>query len=329
MTCPDSVASDSREYKIPHYSLDKLDDAFLFVISTVGLLFTIIQVYRANLTGIFEIIPLLILGVFLPFYVGYIRGAIYDSLIERVRGWIYLIVGVSAYSAFLTLTLAGLSALSIAVFLVLASLLFSFVALLSIQYIEKWFRNTFSFEESAQNMYAFSGTVASSFLLAFAFVTLTKLLNSLQFSFLLTQMIIVYPFILVAVVTEKLSRQVQNAHLTKSFEEIENEAYANQPPKSLKFLLSIALLATNLGTCGVRETFKKSKLFLVSLFASLILLFLGSFLISYNSQFPEIPEIIPDAFLLLGMVLLALAVIPFFRLKKINFESLDFLKFHK
>jgi len=314
MTCPDSVASDSREYKIPNYSLDKLDDAFLFVISTVGLLFTIIQGYRANLTGIIEIIPLLFLGVFLPFYVGYIRGAVHNSLIERVRGWIYLIVGVSAYCAFLTLKLGG--------FLILVSLLFIFVALGSIHYIEKWFKNTFSFEESAQNMYSFSGTVASSFLLAIAFDYLTQLLSNIQVSLLLTQMVIVYPFVMVAMMSEKLSREVQHAHMNKSFEEIENEIYSHEPHKSIKFLLSILFLASFLGAAGLKDGLKKIKLLFLPLLSSLILFTLGTFLLSSQNLFQKIPEIIPDIFLILGMFLLALAVIPFLRLEKINLDNI-------
>lgn len=83
--------------------LDRLDDAFLFTISLVGVLFTVVQVATEGITGLIEILPLLILGIAIPFYVGYIRGAIEcKSVIERARGWVYLAVVVIAYFAFFT-----------------------------------------------------------------------------------------------------------------------------------------------------------------------------------------------------------------------------------
>jgi hypothetical protein len=44
--------------------------------------------------------PLLIVGLFFPFYIGYLRGAIVvDSILERIRGWIYFTTGTSIYAA--------------------------------------------------------------------------------------------------------------------------------------------------------------------------------------------------------------------------------------
>jgi hypothetical protein len=43
-------------------------------------------------------IPFLILGVVVPFYVGYIRGVIeIDTVEERIRGWIYSIIGTNYF----------------------------------------------------------------------------------------------------------------------------------------------------------------------------------------------------------------------------------------
>lgn len=81
--------------------LERLDTAFLFIISLVGLLFTIIQFAAEGIAGLLEILPLLVLGVVIPFYVGYVRGAIEDnSLIEKARGWVFLTVGVSLLRLF-------------------------------------------------------------------------------------------------------------------------------------------------------------------------------------------------------------------------------------
>lgn len=78
------------------------DDALLFVISS----FSIVVAIFVAIVGINQVIylfPLLLIWVIFPFYTGYLRGAIEtDSIVERGRGWIYLIIGVSSYAAFLT-----------------------------------------------------------------------------------------------------------------------------------------------------------------------------------------------------------------------------------
>ena len=80
--------------------VDRLDNAFLFVLSSVGLLISFIQIRQKSLSGLIEAIPFLLLGIILPFYVGYLRGAIEkDSLGERIRGWICLIIGTTSYFA--------------------------------------------------------------------------------------------------------------------------------------------------------------------------------------------------------------------------------------
>lgn len=55
---------------------------------------------------IIYLLPLLLFWIALPFYIGYLRGAIkFDSIVERTRGWIYLIVGVSTYAALMSATI--------------------------------------------------------------------------------------------------------------------------------------------------------------------------------------------------------------------------------
>jgi hypothetical protein len=43
--------------------------------------------------------PLLIVGVVIPFYYGYWRGALEDSAVMRARGWAFLLSGVFGYTA--------------------------------------------------------------------------------------------------------------------------------------------------------------------------------------------------------------------------------------
>ena len=56
--------------------LDKLDDAFLFIVSFIGLLITIIQasIFGTSVQSLVEVLPLLFLGMVMPLYIGYFRG---------------------------------------------------------------------------------------------------------------------------------------------------------------------------------------------------------------------------------------------------------------
>ncbi|TDA41836.1 MAG: hypothetical protein DSO07_02470 [Thermoproteota archaeon] len=76
---------------------DKLDESLLFLISLTSIIFTIIQAFSGGLRFLLYSIPLLIFGVIMPFYYGYWRGALEDSAIMRVRGWIYLFFGTIGY----------------------------------------------------------------------------------------------------------------------------------------------------------------------------------------------------------------------------------------
>jgi hypothetical protein len=304
------VKDTPAQVKESHYSLEKLDEAFLFSISLVSLAFTIIQVYQASLLGLIQIIPLLVLGVALPFYVGYLRGAIYDSLIERLRGWVYLIVGVNAYCAFLALTLPSWFALT--------SLFFIMVAVISIQHMETWFKNVFSFEETAPNMYSFSGTVASSFILAFSFVFVNKLLVNSQFSVFVLQIVMIYLSFMIAVASEKLSREVQRAQINTNIEDLKADLIKDAIVKRGNLVILTINLAMKLAKSGVLEIGKKSKYIL---FISLFLFLFGTFFLDPTTSV-KIPEILPEVAIFIGMLLFALSVFPFLKLKNIDYFTL-------
>jgi hypothetical protein len=76
---------------------DKLDEGFLFLISLTSVIFMIIQTFLSGVSFLLYAIPLLVLGVGLPFYFGYWKGALENSVIMRVRGWIYLYFGTFGY----------------------------------------------------------------------------------------------------------------------------------------------------------------------------------------------------------------------------------------
>jgi hypothetical protein len=81
---------------------DKLDEALLSLISLTSIIFTIIQAFSGGITFVLYSTLLLIFGVVAPFYYGYWKGALEDSAIMRVRGWIYLFSGTLGYATFVT-----------------------------------------------------------------------------------------------------------------------------------------------------------------------------------------------------------------------------------
>jgi hypothetical protein len=77
---------------------DKLDDALLFLMGSLGILFGLIQLYVGFSTLLQFIFPVALLGWVLPFYFGFVRGAIRDSMADRYRGWIFLVFGLFLYT---------------------------------------------------------------------------------------------------------------------------------------------------------------------------------------------------------------------------------------
>ena len=78
----------------------KLDSMFLLIPTIFGLSIAISS--SLIRTEPFGVALIVICSVFMiaavwPIYIGYVRGAIMDDILERARGWIYLIVGVLVY----------------------------------------------------------------------------------------------------------------------------------------------------------------------------------------------------------------------------------------
>jgi hypothetical protein len=88
----------SKSYFNKKLRVGKLDSALLFLSSTVGLMFAVIRAAINPSTSIVTSIPLIVLGIVLPFYYGYVRGALVkSSAVDRYRGWIFFLVGLGAY----------------------------------------------------------------------------------------------------------------------------------------------------------------------------------------------------------------------------------------
>jgi hypothetical protein len=80
----------------------KLDSALLFLISLIALIFGFLQTVVGGYVALLFSLPLLFIGWVLPFYIGFVRGAlIHDSPTDRTRGWNYFILGVGTYLVYL------------------------------------------------------------------------------------------------------------------------------------------------------------------------------------------------------------------------------------
>jgi hypothetical protein len=80
---------------------ESLDNGLLFALGLVTFVITLLQINMDDPTQVIEAIPFIVLGIVLPFVVGYLRGAIeFDSVEERLRGWIYFLIGTFSYFAF-------------------------------------------------------------------------------------------------------------------------------------------------------------------------------------------------------------------------------------
>jgi hypothetical protein len=75
----------------------RIDELLLFLSSGLGIVFSVIQASVAGVSSVVLFAPLLLLGLVLPIYLGYIKGAVQDRSEERIRGWTYLIGGVLIY----------------------------------------------------------------------------------------------------------------------------------------------------------------------------------------------------------------------------------------
>jgi len=93
----------SKTYLNKKLRVGKLDSALLFLSSTVGIIFAVIRASINPSASIVTAIPLVVLGIVLPFYYGYVRGSLVrSSAVDRYRGWIFFLVGLGAYGYSIT-----------------------------------------------------------------------------------------------------------------------------------------------------------------------------------------------------------------------------------
>jgi len=87
-----------RKYLEKEMRADKLDTSLLFIISCLGLIFSVLQIFLSGRLSLIYILMPLITGFILPFWYGFLQGAVFHDLpIIRVKGWIYLYFGIFLY----------------------------------------------------------------------------------------------------------------------------------------------------------------------------------------------------------------------------------------
>lgn len=297
--------------------LERLDTAFLFIVSFVGLVITIVQVSifeKANLRGLVEIIPLLFLGIVIPFYVGYLRGAISivftnRSIVERMRGWVYLIMGVSGYFGYVfssgQTNLLKMWATFYSIGLVGLGLTFL---------LQRWFINVFDVGDKTSHQYSFFGTIVSAYFFPFVLRMLVSLYSDLsarpQFSPLLVSLLVIFIWItlgiaMVSLVFEKVSRNIIDSvdinHLGRC--------------RHRNFVVKLFLLNLDVYRFVFNENTNLQAF--VSWWMGLIFGALGVFLFAIS----HIP-IFPEAFLIVSIFFLGLGTLLFWRMRRIDFSKL-------
>ncbi len=287
--------------------LERLDDLFLFTISTIGLLFTIIQVLTIGIVGFIEISPILLLGVGLPVYVGYVRGAIEygDIITERLRGWVYLVIGITAFAAFFLLRYGSLGILFYSFFLLLAFLLgYS---------LERWFNTVFCAQKNIANLYAFSSTIIAgislAYFLAYSVILYLTYLTTLQFSSLTLALInLAVLTLMIFIVLEATSRRLHSLKLPIS------ERQAEKRHRQF-FLIRVLLCAVEVLLLALRQNAKIINLFITGLLFYLISIFALLVELAFQS---EIAALVYGALSVTSMLFLLTVAAMAIKSKEIN-----------
>jgi hypothetical protein len=155
--------------------LGKFDALFLFVPSLLGIGFSLFQYYLGIVkepTAMIAFMPILIVGIGMPVYIGYYRGGIkLDSMMERARGWIYIVSGVGTHIVVMAGTVVAVSIHTSFILLYLLPLLAiqGLVGIVAL-WVGRRVATLFDNKTSISDRLALLGTVFSSSSLSLALV---------------------------------------------------------------------------------------------------------------------------------------------------------------
>ena len=154
---------------------DSLDNGLLFAIGLVTFVITLLQINMNDPTQVIEAITFIVLGILLPFVVGYLGGSIeFNSVEERMRGWIYFLIGTFSYFAFFAtfrIKAEYIITESVFIFILICGIITTYALL-------KWSNRVFNIQNPSIQ-YAYSGTALGAATCAW----LLRILTSLYFDF--------------------------------------------------------------------------------------------------------------------------------------------------
>jgi hypothetical protein len=156
--------------------ISSLDNSFLFLISSVTVVFTVIQAFVSSGVAFLLFMPLLFSGLFYPFYAGYLRGAVEGSMIGRIRGWICFIVGTATYVAYIGIVFSRDFLVSgEATFLNYAvALLLGYVVS---KRVYRWLVSITGSRLSGVDVFSISGAATSASILSFGLIMMESILR--------------------------------------------------------------------------------------------------------------------------------------------------------
>ena len=265
--------------------INKLDSFFLWIASLVGVGFTIF-------IGYFKLPWVLYLPIFIligySIYIGYLQGAVfYDSFTNRIRGWNYLLIGLSIYipltaikyseSYFKSTFLLYPSLESILSISVGLGVLASYVIIskrIAAPSIYKSFGNPYGeVTKKIQNR-----TIQASFVLGFILYILVVALNPFSLNISLLLYIIFIGMLIVPLVSQE--RKISKLIPIEKYQQ-----YLQIEPVEKKFYFNIFMAVISIITLAILtiSQFPKSNL-QIALTLFLFLIFVGCILGMYISM---------------------------------------------
>ena len=160
--------ADSIDHKL---RLGKADALLLYVASLQTVILTLSQILLGSWTLIYYPAILLFVAV-MPIYIGYVRGAITrNSLVERTRGWLYLIFGTALYLAVVLVWVLGRVSIVFKAVQIVVFFLLGWLSAWAVPVVGKGILNVLGgpVDESALESFTWTGeaTMWMSFMLAF------------------------------------------------------------------------------------------------------------------------------------------------------------------
>jgi hypothetical protein len=318
-TMEEPEISEEHRTRENNMKVERFDNAFLFALGSTGLVISLLQVVMKDLNAVVEAIPFLLLGIVFPFYIGFLRGAIeVDSNEERLRGWIYFLIGTSYY--FGSFVLSSIRSQNLQISYANGQILFYATIVLGLfttDRILKWSKRVFS-TNSSSAQYAFSGTGLCAVSVAFLFSIVLGYIHDFYAKDIFAMIVqgspeplfwlsIIGASVCVVLIAEKASRDALQTQL-------ELQRFRGISGRLMNFAV-------------VRAVFLGSTLLEYALDFNLRarLLWLGAFVFWVLGCLFWVEKILllPQVFFFITILTLSMAAVFFLRTRRITFEGIE------